>query len=110
MAVHADVGDAAARPDQIGAELERLRHADRLDGDVGAEPVGELHHPRDRVLLAVVDRDVRAELERLLEPRRVEVDRDDPARRVELRRHDRREPDRAGADDRDRVARLDALR
>ena len=40
MAVHADVGDAAARPDQIGAELERLRHADRLDGDVGAEAGG----------------------------------------------------------------------
>src|SRR5205814_10372909 len=40
MAVHADVGEATARPDQIGAELERLRYADRLDGDVGAEAGG----------------------------------------------------------------------
>ena len=52
--------------------------------------------------------DVGAELERLLEPRVGEVDRDDPARRVQLRGHDRREPDRAGADDGDRVAGLDA--
>jgi hypothetical protein len=76
--------------------------------DVGSEPVRQLHHPRDGVLLAVVDRDVRAELHRLLEPRRVEVDRDNAARRMELRGHDRRQPDRAGPDDRDRVARFDA--
>ena len=36
------------------------------------------------VLAAVVDRDVGAELERLLEPRVGEVDRDDPAGRVQL--------------------------
>ena len=43
-------------------------------------PPVRLHHLRDRVLAAVVDRDVGAELERLLEPRVGEIDRDDPAR------------------------------
>ena len=80
----------------------------RLDRHVGAETARQLHHRRDGVLAAVVDRDVGAELERLLEPRVGEIDRDDPAGRVQLRRHDRREADRAGTDDRDRVARLDA--
>ena len=56
-------------PDEVGAELERLGHADRLDRDVGAEAAGQLHDPLDRVLGAVVDRHVGAELERLLEPR-----------------------------------------
>ena len=34
----ADVRDPAARPDELGAELERRGDADCLDGDVGAEP------------------------------------------------------------------------
>ncbi len=38
-AVHADVRDAPARADQLGGELERLGHADRLEGGVGAEAV-----------------------------------------------------------------------
>ena len=46
---------------ELGRQLERLRHADRLERDVGAEPVGELHDPRDGVLAAVVDRRVGAE-------------------------------------------------
>ena len=50
VAVDADVGDAAAGPDELGAELERLGHADRLDRDVGAEPAGQLHDRCDRVL------------------------------------------------------------
>ena len=80
MPVDADVGDAAARPDQLRAELERLRHADRLDRDVRAEPVGQLHDAGDGVLGAVVHDDVRAEVERLREPSIGEVDGDDLAR------------------------------
>ena len=57
---------------------------------------------------AVVDRHVCSELERLLQPRVGEVDRDDAPRREELRGHDRREPDRTGTDDRHRVAGLHA--
>ena len=108
MAVDADVRNPAARPDQLGAQLERLRDADRLDGDIRAEPVGQLHDPSDRILGAVVHHDVGPEVECLRQPGVGKVDGDDPARRVQLRRHDRREPDRPGADDDDRVARLHA--
>jgi hypothetical protein len=107
MAVHADIGQAAGRPDQLGAELEGLRHADSLDRHVGAEAIRQVHHLRHRVVAAVVDRHVGAELQRLLESRRVEVDGDDPSGRVELGGHDRREPDGAGADHGDRVTGLD---
>ena len=58
-------------------------------------------------MLPFVDRDVRAELPCLLEPRVGQVDHDDAPRCQELRRHHGGEPDRAGTDDRDRVARLD---
>ncbi len=40
LAVPADVGDAPARADELGGELEGGGHADRLDGHVGAEAVG----------------------------------------------------------------------
>ena len=39
MTVDADVGDVTARPDDLGAELERLGNADRFDGHVDAEAV-----------------------------------------------------------------------
>ena len=59
------------------------------------------------ILVPVVDRRVCAELARLREAPRIEVDRDDAAGREQLRGHDRGEADRARADDRDRVARAD---
>ena len=108
MAVHSDVRHVATGPDDRRAELEGLGNADRLDGDIDAEPLRQLHHARDRILGGVVDRHVGSELERLLQPRISDVDRDDASRREELRGHDRREPDRAGSDDRNRVARLHA--
>ena len=58
-------------------------HADRLEGDVRAEAVGELHDLRDGVLAAVVDRRVGAEPLCALQAAVGEVDRDDPPRRVE---------------------------
>ena len=42
VAVDADVRDPPAGTDQLGAELERRRDADRLDRDVGAETAGQL--------------------------------------------------------------------
>ena len=36
MAVHTNVGDPSARADQLGRELERGRHADRLERDIDA--------------------------------------------------------------------------
>ena len=73
----ADVGDSATGADQLGAELERLRDADSLDRRVDAAAVRDLHDAGDRVLDAVVDHHVRAEVERAGEPRVGEVDRDD---------------------------------
>ncbi len=107
MSVDADVRNPAARPDQVGAELECLRNADRLDRDIRAEPAGELHDRSDGIDLRVVDRHVCAELVRLRQPGIGDVEHDDAARRVELGGHDRREPDRARADDGDGVPRLD---
>ena len=107
LAVHADVGDVAAGPDQRGGELEGRRDADRLDGDVGAEPAGELADDGERVLAAVVDGDVGAELLGRLEPAVGQVDGDDVARAEQPGAHDRRQADRAGADDGDDVAGLD---
>ena len=78
--MHSEVGNPAAGADQLGAELERLRDADRLDRGVDAAAACELHDAGDRVLGAVVDHDVRAEVERAGEPRVGEVDRDDHRR------------------------------
>ena len=80
MAVDTHVGDAAAGPDEVGAELECLGHAYRLDGNVRAEAAGQVHDALKGILDGVVDREVGAELERLLEPRARRVDRDDPRR------------------------------
>ena len=77
LAVHADVGDVAAGADQAGGQLEGGGHADRFDGDVGAEAAGQLGDDRLGVLAAVVDDDVGAELLGRLEPAVGQVDGDD---------------------------------
>ena len=43
-AMHADVGDGAAGGDDVLAQLEGGRDADRFDGGVDAAAVGQLHH------------------------------------------------------------------
>ena len=73
----ADVGDAATGANQLGAELERVRDADSFDRRVDAAAVRELHDTGERVLAAVVDHHVCAEVERAGEPRVGQVDRDD---------------------------------
>jgi len=42
----------ATGADQPGAQLEGFRHADGLDGDIRAEPVGQLQDAADRVVVA----------------------------------------------------------
>ncbi len=71
------------------------------------EATGELADGRDRVLLGVVDDHVGAELLGRLEPAGRHVDRDDQAGAEQPGAGDRRQADRAGADDGDDVARPD---
>ena len=106
LAVHADVGDVATGPGQLDGQLEGGGHADRFDGHVGAQPAGQLADHFQRVLAAVVHRDIRAELLRRLQPGVSQVDRDDVARAEQAGAHDRGQADGAGADDRDHVTRL----
>ena len=65
---------------------------------------------RQRILAAVVDGDVGAELLGRFQPAVGEVDGDDVARAEQAGAHDRRQADRAGADDGDDVAGLDTCR
>ena len=88
-------------------QLERGRYADRFDGDVGTESTGQRPDDLQRILAGVVDGDVGAERLRRVEPAVGQVDRDDRRRAVQPRADDRGEPDRAGADDGDDVARAD---
>jgi hypothetical protein len=105
LAVDADVGDPPAGADQFGALLEGLWDADRLDGHVGAEPVGEpLDHPRS---LLGRDRGGGAEGGGPLPARLDRVDGHDLGGGVELGAEDGGQADRPGADDGDGVAGLD---
>ena len=93
--VHADIGDGAARRDDVLAELEGRRNADRLDGGVDAAVAGHLHDLLDGLAVVAVDGRGGAEALGDLKPVVVEIDHDDLGRRVELRRQQRRESDRA---------------
>ncbi len=105
MPVDTDVCHVPAGPNEIGRELECLRHADRFEGNVRAKAIGELHDRGGRVLAAVVDCRVGAEPSRAFETAVGEVYGDDAPRGEEPRGENRREPDRPGTDDRDHVAR-----
>ena len=84
------------------------RNSDCLDRDVRSKPVGHLHDPGYDVLGGTVQRDVRSEIDRLRKSSIGKVDGNDLPGSVKLRCHDRREPDRADADNYDRVPRLHA--
>ena len=62
-------------------------------------PSVSAEHDVERVLVGRVHDDVGAELLRGVEPAVGEIDRDDVARAVQPRAHDRGQADRAGADD-----------
>ena len=46
LTVHADVGNAATWPHQIGCELKCRRHANRCDDYICAETIRHASHPR----------------------------------------------------------------
>src|SRR3984957_6279195 len=104
-AVHADVGDVPARPNQGNGELEGGGHADRFDRHVGAQAASQGLDHLKRVLLGVVNRDIRAELLGCLQPGVSQVDRDDVTRAVQASAHDRGKADRTRSDDCDHVPR-----
>jgi len=68
MTMDADVGNMAAWPHKLRAELERLGHTDGFDHDVGTKAMCELVHSGDGVVAAVVDRHIGSELACPLEP------------------------------------------
>src|ERR1700682_2592216 len=105
LAVNAHVGEGPSGSDQLCGELEGGRDSHRLDGDGGSEAARQLENPLDRILSAVVDGDVSAELLGLRQASVVEVDHDDPSWCVQLRGHDRGQANRACAHDGYGVAR-----
>ena len=104
--VHADVGDGAARRDDVLAQLERRRDADRLDRGIDAALAGHLHDRLGGLAVGAVDGRRGAEALGDFEPIVVEIDHDDLGGGVELRGEQGREADRPGADDGDGAARL----
>jgi predicted lipoprotein with Yx(FWY)xxD motif len=84
VTVHADVRHPPARTDQLTRQLERIGHANRLERDVGAESVRELHDLCEGVLATVVDRRVGSELRAALQATVGEVDCDGSPGCVEL--------------------------
>ena len=98
LAVYADVGDVAAGASKRNGELERRRCADGFDRNVGAEPVGEAPHDLACILVRRIDDDIGAELLCRVQSAGGEVDRDDMARTVQARAHDRRQADGADPD------------
>jgi hypothetical protein len=95
------------RRDDRLADVEGGRQADRLDGDIDAKVRGQLHHALHGLPVRAVDHGRRAELLSDLQTIVVQVDDDNRSGRVELRGHQRGEPDRPGPDDGDRVAGFD---
>src|SRR6202171_3609965 len=108
LAVNAHVGERAAGADQFRGQLEGGRDSDRLDGYIDAETARQLENSLDGVLAAVVDGDVSAEFLGLRQAAVIEVDHDDASGRVQLRGHDRRQADRARANDGHGIARSHA--
>lgn len=94
LAVHSDVRDMPSGAHHARAQLEGLRNADRLDDHVRTEPVGEVG---DQLFggLAGIRHSVGTEPLGSVEPGGGQVHGDDPLRREQLGRGDRRQSDGA---------------
>ena len=55
LSVDSNIGHVPTGPHQLGAQLERFGDANRFDGHVGAEAVGEPLNDGECVLVPVVD-------------------------------------------------------
>ena len=91
----------AEDPDRLTQRVGTARALERI----GHPARGDLAHRLDDVACACVDRVRRSELGGERQARLVEVDDDDRLALRDLRPHDRRQADAAGAEDRDRRSR-----
>src|SRR5262245_14664791 len=96
------IGNDATGRNDVGAELESGGNADGLDGGVDAAAAGQLVDALGGFAVGAVDGLRRTELARDGEPLVVQIDHDDPGRRIELRREQRRQSYRPRADNGDR--------
>ena len=103
--VDAEARQRAAGPDGAQRVLERLLPAERLDRDVDAAAAGQPLDLRDGIAVLDVQRDVRAEPSRDLEPLGDGIDADDERRALQLRAQRRAQADRPLREDRDRSRR-----
>ena len=76
-AMNADIGDGAARRDNVFANHERRRNADRFDRGIDAAAAGHFHDLLGRLAIAAVDGRRGAKSLGDLEPAVVEIDHDD---------------------------------
>ena len=105
---HADEADHRAGPGDAEGRLHRLARADALERRVDADAVGQLLDRLDGLVAALGDDVGRAELARERLAVGVAAQRDDPLGAEALGGEHAGEADRAVADDRDGLARLDS--
>src|SRR6185437_4745614 len=75
--MHADIGDGAARGDDLFAQFEGRRNAHRLDGGVDPARAGHLHDGLRGLAVRAIDGRGRAEAPCHVEAAIVEIDHDD---------------------------------
>src|SRR6187455_2553181 len=106
FAVDADIGKVPAGCEDGLADVECRGHAHRFDRHVHALAAGQLQYSLDRLAVGAVDQGRRTEVLRHPEPIVVEIYHHDGSWRIELRRQQDGQTDRACTYDGDGVPRL----
>ena len=105
---HADTPDGATRPGDLERRNRRLFVADALEHGVDAKAIAHLLHALDHLLPTLADDVGGAEVLRQRNAIGVAAEDDDLLAAEPLRGDHAAEPDRAVADDRDRLPGVDA--
>ena len=92
--MHAHIRNRPARRHQILTELKRRRHADRLNDGIAALALSKALDDLLGILLARIDRPMRAHLPRHPQPAPVPIDHNQQTGRIQLRRHQGRQAHR----------------
>lgn len=106
LTVYPNVGEHRSRREEVLRELESLWKTHSFDDGITACLVCKTHDNFLGGSLADVNRVICAQLLRDFQTIRVPIDGNDEAGRVQLRRYERRQPDRSNSDDGDRRTRL----